>query len=93
MGLAVLPTLCERLIAHGLPPDWPAAVVEQGTLPQQRVVASTLADLPATVAAAGMKSPCLTIVGEVVRLRDQLAWFESPAIQTQPLEIPLTAGA
>jgi uroporphyrin-III C-methyltransferase len=86
MGLAVLPTLCERLIAHGLPPDWPAAVIEQGTLAQQRVVASTLSDLAANVAAAGLKSPCLTIVGEVVRLRDQLAWFESPAIQTQAIE-------
>ncbi len=76
MGLGGLATICERLVAHGLPPDWPAAVVEQGTLPQQRVVAATLAALPAAVRRAGLQSPCLTIVGEVVRLRDQLAWFE-----------------
>ena len=76
MGLAGLPRICSQLVAHGLPPDWPIAVVQQGTLLDQRVVAGTLADLPAAVEAAGLKSPCLTIVGEVVRLREQLAWFE-----------------
>lgn len=76
MGLGGLPRICSQLVDHGLPPNWPIAVVEQGTLPDQRVVAGTLADLPAAVAAAGLKSPCLTIVGEVVRLRDQLAWFD-----------------
>jgi uroporphyrin-III C-methyltransferase/precorrin-2 dehydrogenase/sirohydrochlorin ferrochelatase len=79
MGLAGLPRICNRLVAHGLPPDWPAAVVEQGTLLDQRVVAGTLATLPPAVDAAGLKSPCLTIVGEVVRLREQLAWFDPQA--------------
>jgi len=74
MGLSGLPSICEQLIAHGLPPDWPAAVVSQGTLPGQQVVAATLATLPQAVAEAGLSSPCLTIVGEVVRLRDELAW-------------------
>lgn len=76
MGLAGLATICRQLIAHGLPADWPAAVIEQGTLLDQRVVAATLDTLPTVVAAAGLKSPCLTVVGEVVRLREQLAWFE-----------------
>jgi len=73
MGLAGLPAICRQLMAHGLPGDWPAAVVEQGTLAQQRVVAGTLHSLPGAVERAALKSPCLTIVGEVVRLRDQLA--------------------
>lgn len=76
MGLAGLASICERLIAHGLPPAWPAAVVEQGTLLGQRVVSATLATLAEAVEAAELESPCLAIVGEVVRLRDQLAWFE-----------------
>jgi uroporphyrin-III C-methyltransferase/precorrin-2 dehydrogenase/sirohydrochlorin ferrochelatase len=76
MGLAGLETICRQLIAHGLPGDWPAAVVEQGTLLNQRVVTATLATLTAAVEVAGLQSPCLTIVGEVVRLREQLAWFE-----------------
>jgi uroporphyrin-III C-methyltransferase len=75
MGLGGLAEICAQLIAHGLPADHPAGVVEQGTLPGQRVVAATLADLPQRVAEAGLKSPCLTIVGEVVGLHHTLAWF------------------
>jgi uroporphyrin-III C-methyltransferase len=77
MGLSGLASICERLVAHGLPPEWPAAVVQQGTTREQRVVTGTLADLAARVEAAGLRSPCLTIVGEVVRLRDRLAWFDA----------------
>jgi len=79
MGLSGLATICARLIAHGLPPHWPAAVVAQGTLPAQQVVCATLGTLADAVARAGLQSPCLTIVGEVVRLRDELAWFEQKA--------------
>lgn len=75
MGLSGLATICARLIAHGLPPHWPAAVVAQGTLAAQQVVCATLGTLADEVARAGLQSPCLTIVGEVVRLRDELAWF------------------
>jgi uroporphyrin-III C-methyltransferase len=73
MGLGALAQICERLVEHGVPASMPAAVIEQGTLPGQRVVSGTLADLAARVAEAGLGAPCLTIVGEVVRLRDELA--------------------
>ena len=75
MGLSGLPGICEQLQAHGLPADWPAAVVSHGTLAAQRVVRATLATLAEAVAREHLASPCLTIVGEVVRLRDELAWF------------------
>jgi uroporphyrin-III C-methyltransferase len=75
MGLGGLAEICEQLIAHGLPGTHPAGVVEQGTLPGQRVVTATLSDLPQRVAGAGLRSPCLTIVGEVVALQAELAWF------------------
>jgi uroporphyrin-III C-methyltransferase len=88
MGLGALAEICAQLVAHGLSADTPAAVVQQGTTVDQRVVAATLADLPAQVAQAGLRSPCLIIVGEVVRLRDRLAWFgeqgdaaQSPGLQ------------
>lgn len=76
MGLVGLAQICEQLIVHGVSPDMPVAVVQQGTTQRQRVVTATLADLPQKVAAAALKPPCLTIVGEVVRLREKLAWFE-----------------
>lgn len=96
MGLAGLPTICAELVVHGLPPDLPAAVIEQGTLASQRVVSGTLATLPQAVGAAGLKSPCLTIVGEVVRLREQLAWFHPRAAapaQQPVLALDTTTGA
>ena len=76
MGLVGLPVICRELVAHGLPPDKPAAIVSQGTLAEQRVVAGTLATLPALVAASDVRAPTLIIVGDVVRLRERLAWFD-----------------
>ncbi len=75
MGLYALPRLCHELIAHGLAPDTPAAIVQDGTLDTQRVLTGTLDTLPLRTAAAGLRPPTLIIVGEVVRLREQLAWF------------------
>lgn len=75
MGLVGLDQICRQLIAHGVSPDMPAAVIQQGTTQKQRVVESTLAQLAADVAAAGLKPPSLTIIGEVVKLRARLNWF------------------
>ena len=77
MGLNTLPQLCQQLMAHGLPPDWPAAFIEEGTSARQRVVAATLADLPVQAAAAAPKGATLVIVGEVVKLREKLRWFRA----------------
>jgi uroporphyrin-III C-methyltransferase len=85
MGLHGLPVLAERLIAHGLPPDTPTAIVQQGTTPQQRVVTGTLATLPEIAVAARLKPPTLVVIGEVVRLRDKLAWFQP---ESAPVEVP-----
>jgi uroporphyrin-III C-methyltransferase / precorrin-2 dehydrogenase / sirohydrochlorin ferrochelatase len=75
MGLVGLAEICEQLIKHGVAASMPVAVVQQGTTQRQRVVTATLADLAEKVVAAGMKPPCLTIIGEVVKLRDKLNWF------------------
>lgn len=79
MGVTTLPRICAELIAHGLPADWPAALVEDGTQPSQRVLSGTLADLPAKVAAQAPSGASLLIVGEVVRLRERLDWFRGAA--------------
>ena len=79
MGLHGLQLLCEKLIEHGLPPDWPAAIVQQGTTPRQRTVAGTLTTLPGLADAAKLKAPTLIIVGEVVKLHEKLAWLPESA--------------
>ncbi|MCX7596995.1 MAG: uroporphyrinogen-III C-methyltransferase, partial [Fischerella sp.] len=73
MGLRSVKQICAQLLAHGIPAKQPAALVEQGTLPGQRVYVGTVEDIPERVAEA--RSPALLIVGEVVKLRPQLAWF------------------
>jgi len=76
MGLVGLPTICAELIRHGRAASTPAALVQQGTTRNQRVFTGTLADLPGLVARHEVHAPTLVIVGEVVQLRDKLAWFE-----------------
>ena len=66
---------CAALIEHGRGADTPAALVENGTRANQRVVTGTLTTLPDVAAAAGIRPPALLIVGEVVALADKLAWF------------------
>ncbi len=75
MGLVGMQQICEQLIVHGVSPDMPAAVVQQGTTQHQKVVTATLKDLHEKVQAVQIKAPCLTIVGEVVQLREKLNWF------------------
>jgi uroporphyrin-III C-methyltransferase len=91
MGLTALADICRQLVAHGVTPEMPAAVVQQGTTAHQRVITGTLGDLPKRVAASGLRSPCLTIVGEVVRLQGQLAWFGTQQTAEIPTEeLPLS---
>lgn len=75
MGVGMLQSHCEAMIRHGRGADTPAALVENGTLPSQRVVTGTLETLPEIAAAAGIHPPALLIIGEVVSLAARLAWF------------------
>jgi len=81
MGVRSLPTIAKRLIAHGLAPDMPAALVERATLPRQRVVTGTLTTLPGLAERDGVRPPALLIVGEVVRLRGKLGWYTPGKIE------------
>jgi uroporphyrin-III C-methyltransferase/precorrin-2 dehydrogenase/sirohydrochlorin ferrochelatase len=76
MGLLGTEILCRELVAHGLPAGTPAALVEQGTMPEQRVLVGTLETLPEILRVSNVRAPTLIIIGEVVRLRDRLKWFE-----------------
>lgn len=76
MGLLGLPLLCKKLIEHALPASLPAAIVQQGTTYNQRVVVGTLETLPHLALEADLVPPTLIIVGEVVKLHQKLTWFE-----------------
>ncbi|MBU2010725.1 MAG: siroheme synthase CysG, partial [Gammaproteobacteria bacterium] len=76
MGLVGLPVICQQLIAHGRSADTPAALVQQGTTTNQRVFTGTLETLAQRIAQEQVQAPTLMIVGEVVQLREKLAWFE-----------------
>jgi uroporphyrinogen III methyltransferase / synthase len=77
MGVRRLGAIAERLLAEGRPRDEPAAVVQAGTLPDQRTVTAPLAELADRAAAAGIGAPAVTVVGPVARLHDALAWLET----------------
>ncbi len=76
MGVERLPAIVAGLLAGGRDPATPVAVIAAGTLPEQRTLVATLADVVDRVEAAGLRPPAVTVVGEVVRLRERLRWFD-----------------
>jgi uroporphyrin-III C-methyltransferase / precorrin-2 dehydrogenase / sirohydrochlorin ferrochelatase len=77
MGLARLDHIVERLLEHGAEPVRPAGIIAQGTTPNQRVITATLATIRDVSSGANLESPALLIVGEVVALHSELAWFNA----------------
>ncbi len=76
MGVGHLEQIAQRLIAAGRSPDTPAAVIQNATTPHQRTVAATLATISREAQLAGVKPPAITVVGQVVSMRQRLAWFD-----------------
>ncbi len=74
MGLVGLEKICEKLIEHGQRPDMPVALISKGTTPEQKVLVGTLADIASKVEENHIQAPTLTIIGDVVSLREQLQW-------------------
>jgi uroporphyrin-III C-methyltransferase/precorrin-2 dehydrogenase/sirohydrochlorin ferrochelatase len=91
MGLGHLERSISQLRAHGAPESRGAAIVEQGTRAEQRVVTGTLADLAQKARQAGIQSPALLIVGEVTRLHETLQWFNAAAANPISKQVRLTA--
>ncbi|MFH1530616.1 MAG: siroheme synthase CysG [Pseudomonadota bacterium] len=92
MGVTSLPDVVARLIAAGLRPDTPAAVVERGTTSAQRSVLAPLSDLPAEVTRAGIGAPAVFIIGPVVRHANALDWFARRPLSGQRLVVVHPAG-
>jgi uroporphyrin-III C-methyltransferase/precorrin-2 dehydrogenase/sirohydrochlorin ferrochelatase len=81
MGLMGLPVICKELMARGVPPEKPIALVQQGTTEKQRVYTGTLATINEIVEREQPKPPTLIIVGEVVELQEKLSWYKAPKAQ------------
>jgi len=88
MGLHGVKIICEQLIAHGRDKTTPAALVQQGTTPDQRVFIGDLSNLSELVAKNNVKAPTLIIVGEVVQLHEKLSWFKpGDAVQAEAINL------
>lgn len=83
MGVRNLPQITQQLIAHGRGPETPAAVISQGTTRDQVTITGTLADIAGK--AQGVQPPATIVVGEVVGLSHQLAWFDPPEQELAPM--------
>ncbi|MEW9672009.1 uroporphyrinogen-III C-methyltransferase [Ammoniphilus sp. 3BR4] len=76
MGVANLPHICSQLIKYGRRPDTPVAVIAWGTMPQQTTVIGTLSTIQEIVEASEISNPAIILVGEVVKLREKIKWFQ-----------------
>ncbi|MDX6202767.1 MAG: uroporphyrin-III C-methyltransferase / precorrin-2 dehydrogenase / sirohydrochlorin ferrochelatase [Frankiales bacterium] len=79
MGLSTLAEVCATLIRYGRSPETPAASIARGTTATQRVVVSDLEHLAAAVDDAHLPSPVVTVIGDVVRLRERMRWYAGEA--------------
>jgi len=80
MGTLGLENICHQMIEYGMRKDMPAALVEQGTMPSQRVLVGTVETLPEIIGGIEIHAPTLVIVGEVVKLHETLSWYKTPGI-------------
>jgi uroporphyrinogen III methyltransferase/synthase len=77
MGVKNLPQITRSLMQHGRSPETPVALIRWGTRPEQQIITGTLADIAEIARKAAFKAPAITVVGEVVKLREKLRWFDS----------------
>jgi uroporphyrin-III C-methyltransferase/precorrin-2 dehydrogenase/sirohydrochlorin ferrochelatase len=91
MGIASLQHIVTELMLGGLDPATPSAVVENGTTPLQRVITAPIEQLPQQMAGAGLRPPAVIVIGEVVRFRDRIRWFDQDPQAQSPTILPGSA--
>lgn len=87
MGVKNLARITDQLLLHGKPPDTPVALIHWGTTPRQMTVTGTLETIVERCAAAGIKAPAIIVVGDVVKLRDTLKWYENQPLMGRSIVI------
>lgn len=93
MGLLGLPIICQELTAHGVSPEMPIALIQQGTTEKQHIFSGTLANIHQVIANEKPQPPTLIIVGEVVRLQNKFAWYQAPKNAVQGATTPIEPGS
>ena len=86
MGVGNLPYICDQLVQHGRSATTPVALIHWGTTEAQETVTGTLATIVQIVSEAEIKNPSMIIVGEVVKLREEIQWFEKTGISQKTLQ-------
>lgn len=86
MGVTTLPSIVSNLIKYGRHPDTPSAVIQWGTTDIQKVITGTLRNIEKKTTAEGIRPPAIIVIGEVVKLRKRLAWFEKTAIDNTTIK-------
>ncbi|KHF39102.1 uroporphyrinogen-III C-methyltransferase [Halalkalibacter okhensis] len=92
MGIKHLKTISEQLMSHGKPKDTAVLVVQWGTYSKQRTVEGTLATITNKVQQANVTNPAIIVVGDVVRLRSKLAWFDNRPLSGKGILIPTSSN-
>jgi uroporphyrinogen III methyltransferase/synthase len=92
MGMRRIDAITAAIREGGRSPSTPAAVIQWGARPEQRVVVGTLADIAERSRAAGLSNPAIIVVGEVVTLRETLAWYERKPLFSKRLLVPRPSG-
>jgi uroporphyrinogen III methyltransferase / synthase len=92
MGLHNLPQISQSLLGHGKRSDTPTAVISRATTPHQRTIVAPLNEISEAVARAELHAPSLIIVGDCIKQRDELAWFEDKPLFGQKIGITRPAA-
>ena len=92
MGMRRIEAIAQALVDGGRSPETPAAVIQWGARPGQRVVVGRLADIADTARDAGLSNPAIIVVGEVVRLRESLRWYDTRPLFGRRVLVPRPAG-
>lgn len=92
MGMQKLPQITARLIKHGRKASTPVAVIKDGTLPSQVTLIGTLKNIAGKVSKAGLEAPAVIVVGDVVKLRESLRWFDTLPLFGKRILVTRAAG-
>ena len=92
MAMGSLAGIVGKLLEHGMPPDQPVGIVREGTKPSQETLIGTLATIVDDVARTGFAAPAIVVIGDVVRERETIRWFDNAPLFGKRVLVTRAAG-